>query len=465
MARRFLFRLFAAAVPAGDHVADSELLRRFVASRDSAAFELLVRRHADAVWAAAIRILGHEADAEDVFQATFLALLRKAGSVRGACIGGWLHRVAVNAALKLKARRTPTVSEGVEPHPVADAPGSPEQVEIASILHQELALLPERYRLPVVLCDLEGQTHAEAAKSLGWPVGSVSGRLSRARDILRDRLTRRGVGPPAVLFTALTASQTAVTAATALAVSTAAVSPAVFSLAEGVLSAMRIARLNLVAMTLATAGLVGLGAAGTVLALTQTHALRTTGEPLPAGAPQPPAKEKPEAKKDEDFTAFPELKPIDPPKERNYVTDKDYAEKQKQLYPRLLGVDPPPAEPGDDTYRKLLKARLNEGRLEHQKNMEMIGSGQFHGVPLSMPFDCLEDMRNVVLELWDRDPKILIPWLEELVIAEKEYERFVSSVVAGGQLGPQKLNAARRHRLEAEAALWKARNAQRQGGK
>src|SRR5689334_22943935 len=104
MSRRFLFRLFAAAVSAGDHVPDRELLRRFVATRDSAAFELLVRRHADAVWVAGLRILGNEAGAEDVFQATFLALVRKAGSVRDECIGGWLHRVAVNAALKVKAR-------------------------------------------------------------------------------------------------------------------------------------------------------------------------------------------------------------------------------------------------------------------------------------------------------------------------------------------------------------------------
>ena len=79
MSRRFLFRLFAAAVPAGDHVSDRELLRRFVATRDSAAFELLVRRHADAVWVAGLRVLGNETDAEDVFQATFLALVRKAG--------------------------------------------------------------------------------------------------------------------------------------------------------------------------------------------------------------------------------------------------------------------------------------------------------------------------------------------------------------------------------------------------
>src|SRR5439155_9094191 len=152
MPRRF-FRLLNAAGPAGDHVPDAELLGRFAASRDSAAFELLVRRHADAVWAAGFRILRNEADADDAFQAAFLVLARKAGSIRGACVGGWLHRVAVNAALKLKASRERERPEfPPEQPPVAHAPGSPETDELAAVVHQELSRLPERYRLPVVLC-------------------------------------------------------------------------------------------------------------------------------------------------------------------------------------------------------------------------------------------------------------------------------------------------------------------------
>src|SRR5262245_6055135 len=231
MARRLFFRLLSAAVPAADHVSDRELLRRFVATRDSAAFELLVRRHADAVWAAGVRVLGNEADAEDVFQATFLALLRKANSVRESCVGGWLHRVAVNAALKLRASGRRQPAGAIEEHQPADAGRSPEEHlerdELTSIIHQELARLPDRYRLPVGLCDLEGQTHAEAAKALGWPVGSVSGRLSRARDILRDRLTRRGLAAPAALLAATVAPASAVSAAAALGSGTVTVTPVV----------------------------------------------------------------------------------------------------------------------------------------------------------------------------------------------------------------------------------------------
>lgn len=102
--RRLLLRLLASAPSAGAHVPDAELLRRFVASNDAAAFDLVVRRHADAVWAAAFRVLRNEADAEDAFQAAFLALLRRSKQVHSASVGGWLHRVAVHAALKLRER-------------------------------------------------------------------------------------------------------------------------------------------------------------------------------------------------------------------------------------------------------------------------------------------------------------------------------------------------------------------------
>lgn len=104
MPHRFFFRLLSSAVPAGDHVPDGELLRRFARDRDTAALELLVHRHADAVWTACRCVVRCDADAEDAFQATFLVLARKAGSVRAASAGGWLHRVAVNAALKLRER-------------------------------------------------------------------------------------------------------------------------------------------------------------------------------------------------------------------------------------------------------------------------------------------------------------------------------------------------------------------------
>jgi RNA polymerase sigma factor (sigma-70 family) len=479
--RRYLFRLFAAAAPAGDHVPDRELLRRFIETRDSAAFELLVRRHADAVWAAALRIVGNEADADDVFQATFLALLRKAGSVRDACIGGWLHRVSVNAALKLKASRERSSASRPEEHahrsltlPARQEQEPHESDELAAIVHQELARLPERYRLPVVLCDLEGQTHAEAAKSLGWPIGSVSGRLSRARDTLRARLTRRGLSVPALLITAITAPTNAVSAATALAAGTVVVSPTISSLTEGVLSAMRIARLKLIAAIVAASGLVAVAGIGTGYALTRPGPSTTTdlAQPVPENVaqkeePKPedwtPKSEWVEGKKGERIpvrvpTAFPDLKL---PERRG----PDFLKKIAAMYPLILGDKPPTVLAADDPLRRLLKARLHQGRMYLKKVQEVIEIGNWNPAYFSELMLCLNDMRAVAIELWGNDPKVLIPWLEEFVIMGKYVDDFIFIRSDAGNEPPQNIHAAQRHRLEAEAALWKARNAQWQGGK
>ncbi len=246
---------------AGEAVPDAILLRRFVADRDHAAFELLVRRHADAVWTACRRTLRHDADAEDAFQATFLALSKKAGSIRETgTLAGWLYRVAVNAALKLRASRPETV-------PIAEVE-SPSRVEQVGPAHEELARLSDKYRLPVVLCDLEGHTHAEAAAKLGWPVGTVAGRLSRARDQLKVRLLRRGVVGPAV-FAAVVADSSLAGRAAAVALGSSAVSPSVFSLTEGVLSAMTTWKLKLTAAV--AAGLIGVGGVGTYVAMGQSN--------------------------------------------------------------------------------------------------------------------------------------------------------------------------------------------------
>jgi RNA polymerase sigma factor (sigma-70 family) len=284
MARRLFFRLLMASQPAGEHVADAELLRRFAADRDSAAFELVLRRHADAVWTACRRILSSDADAEDAFQATFLVLMRKAGSIRNSSVGGWLHRVAVNAALKLK--ETKQGRQGIEAIPGSGA--QPDAIasdrEVAARVQMELARLPARYRLPVVLCDLEGQTHAEAAMVLDWPIGSVSGRLSRAHALLRERLARRGIVGPALLSATLTASPQPASAINGVAaiVGGADVPPPVSILVEGVYSAMKTARLKLVAVVAASMSLVALAGIGAMAGLSQPPA------PIPRAKGEPP---------------------------------------------------------------------------------------------------------------------------------------------------------------------------------
>jgi serpin B len=178
---------------------DAVLLRRFARRRDADAFAELVRRHGPMVLGVCRRRLGHAQDAEDAFQAAFLVLARKAGSVRrGASVGGWLHRVACHVAADARAaaaRRRVVEEAAPAAAPADSAADEAERKELGPVLDEELRRLPQKYREVVVLCLLEGKTLAAAAAELDWPLGTVAGRLSRARDLLRRRLHRRGLAP------------------------------------------------------------------------------------------------------------------------------------------------------------------------------------------------------------------------------------------------------------------------------
>lgn len=194
---RFLHAVYAA--PA-EGVGDAELLAR-VAGRDDTAFELLVRRHAALVWRTCRAVARDHHAAEDAFQATFLTLATKASSVRGS-VAGWLYRVAYHAALKARMSRdrASPVPEVVQHETAADS------AELAALLHDELARLPDRYRDPVILCHLHGVTQADAAKQLGLPVGTIATHVRRGLDRLRARLAARGVAPAVGLFLAVETS-------------------------------------------------------------------------------------------------------------------------------------------------------------------------------------------------------------------------------------------------------------------
>jgi RNA polymerase sigma factor (sigma-70 family) len=188
-------RLFGAGTLAG--LSDAQLLDRFLARREEAAFEALVERHGPMVLATCRRVLRDEHAAEDAFQATFLVLARRGPSVRAASsLGGWLYRVAFRIAARARAaeaRRRGRERRSAE----MTTPTAPERLEPDDyrVLYEELDRLPARYRDPVVLCHLEGLSNEAAAERLGCPVGTVWGRLSRARQRLRDRLVRRGIAP------------------------------------------------------------------------------------------------------------------------------------------------------------------------------------------------------------------------------------------------------------------------------
>jgi RNA polymerase sigma factor (sigma-70 family) len=172
---------------------DRLLVERFVANRDEAAFELLVWRHGPLVLGTCRRLLRHEQDAEDAFQATFLTLARKAESIRQReTVGPWLHRVAHRIALRIREKGQREVPvEGCEPS-VAITHEEGREGDLASVLSEEIHRLPEKYQEAIVLCYLQGKTHEEASRLLGCPKGTVSVRLMRARQRLRDRLNQRG---------------------------------------------------------------------------------------------------------------------------------------------------------------------------------------------------------------------------------------------------------------------------------
>jgi RNA polymerase sigma factor (sigma-70 family) len=193
--------------PAGDD--DGELLARFAARRDEAAFAALVRRHGPMVLGVCRSLLHDAHSADDAFQATFLVLLRRAASLeKRPSLGGWLSGVAYRTALKARtsaARRRTREGKAaaMTPTEVQDREADP---ELNAALHEELGRLPEKYRNPLIACYLQGQTTDEAARRLGCPRGTVLSRLSRGRDLLRARLSRRGITPATGIAVALAAT-------------------------------------------------------------------------------------------------------------------------------------------------------------------------------------------------------------------------------------------------------------------
>ncbi len=237
-------------------LADGPLLERFAPRGEDgaaeSAFAALVERHGPMVWRVCRATLRDEHEAEDAFQAVFLVLARKARSlwVRDS-IGPWLHQVALRTAAYARSelkRRRDLERRRVE-STVALIKESPSD-DPSPVIHEELGRLPDRYRAAVVLCDLEGLSHEEAARQLGWPIGTVKSRQSRGRARLRDRLIRRGLGPSAVMLSPIPPMPTALipnTVAAALGLARNGAPAASLALMKGVLTAMAIKRFQAVA--------------------------------------------------------------------------------------------------------------------------------------------------------------------------------------------------------------------------
>src|SRR5262245_15664351 len=199
--QRYLRRLCGEAAPSEDAV----LLERFVTANDGGAFELLMARHGPMVLGTARRLVANPHDAEDVFQAVFLSLARLAKSIRqGRALPAWLHQTTCRVAAKLRASRRATAAPPPERYEQCDPAAGLVWREVRQALDEELQRLPQRLRSPLLLCYLSGLTRDEAAKRLGWSLGTLKRRLEEGRNALRSRLARRGIASVGLALTVLT---------------------------------------------------------------------------------------------------------------------------------------------------------------------------------------------------------------------------------------------------------------------
>jgi RNA polymerase sigma factor (sigma-70 family) len=272
---QYVHRIVGAAP---EQASDADLLDRFAGARDESAFALLVWRHGPLVIGLCHRLLRHEQDSEDVFQATFLTLARKAGSIgKKEALASWLYKVAYRIACRVRTK-VPVLPNHAAVMEGKSAPEVEADVvwrDLRSVLDQEVAQLPESYSRPIILCYLEGKTHEEAAVLLGCPKGTIAARLARARERLRQRLTRRGVTLSAGALTSLMAEnalagavtselvratvQAALAYASGKTVAVGVLSAKAVVLTEGVLQMIWYAKMKLVGVVLLAVVLAGAG--------------------------------------------------------------------------------------------------------------------------------------------------------------------------------------------------------------
>jgi RNA polymerase sigma factor (sigma-70 family) len=335
---------------------DGQLLECFLNQRDTAALAALVRRHGPMVWGVCRRLLRSHHDAEDAFQATFLILVRKAASIRShELVANWLYGVAHQTALKARAttarRRERERQVTAMPEPVAA--GSDCGGDLQALLDQELSRLPDKYRVVIVLCDLEGKTRKEAARQLGLPEGTLASRLARARAMLARRLTRQGlVFSGGALAEALaqnalaTAVPTSVVTSTIQAASlvtagrsavTGVISVKVTAVIEGVLKTMLLKNFKIASVVLLV--IVAAASAGGLLSL--------KGEAEPA---------------------IPQVETKKQAPEKKAIGEKPVDKKEKE------------AQPAQAEERRREKERLaieeEKKKIEHEKLRELFGNGK-----------------------------------------------------------------------------------------
>jgi RNA polymerase sigma factor (sigma-70 family) len=269
----------AALARDGEGPSDGELLEQFIRHRDETAFEALMARHGRMVLGVCRRLLGSDHDAEEAFQATFLVLARKASSVQPRdWVGNWLYGVAYRTALEARTVCAKRRARERQVDPMPEPQAAPPELwrDTEGVLDGELHRLPDKYRVAVVLCEIEGRSRKDVARQLNIPEGTLSSRLAAARKMLADRLARKGVGLTAVALGSLLAENAAAAAPSSSLVSATVkaaslfaagkgaaglVSPGALALSQGVLNTMFMTKIKLALVSVVTVAVLGLGSA------------------------------------------------------------------------------------------------------------------------------------------------------------------------------------------------------------
>ncbi len=351
---------------ATDRMSDAELLDAFLATQNEAAFEGIIRRHGAMVYGVCRRVLGNPHDAEDAFQAAFLVLARKAATVQPReLLGNWLYGVAYRTALKARSMIAKRQAREKQVHQMPECAAPPETAwsDLQPLVDQELNRLGDKYRVPVVLCDLEGKSQRAAARQLGWPEGTLMTRLARARRLLAKRLSRRGValsaGALATLLThngacaAVPATLTATTVKAAALVAagqaaTTLISAEVAVLTEGVLRTMLMSKVKSATIVLFVTLVLGSGA-GLFTPWSQTD---RSWAAAPGAVPQRPIEEA-------NFTSFFEQERGRPDPNAANLRGKivAVAEDGKSL---TLETVAPPANRGEEPVKNQVSLKIND---------------------------------------------------------------------------------------------------------
>jgi RNA polymerase sigma factor (sigma-70 family) len=427
----------------GESPSDGHLLRCFVARRDEAAFAELVRRHGRMVLSVCRRVVGHAEDAEDAFQATFLVLARKAASVvPPELVGNWLYGVAYRTALAARTRSVRRRAREKQvpdlPHPAVKAGDN--LADLRRLLDDELSRLPEKYRVAVVLCELEERSRKDVARHLNLCEGTLSSRLATARKLLARRLSRRGVTFSAGALAAVLAQ----TAAPALAASAAAVarlaagpaagavlvSAEVEALSEGVIRAMFLSKCKLVTVAVLVLGLVTTGVG-----------LYPTGPALgPSGArgaepPKLPAE------------ALPKAPPTSPERQKQIeklITDlgsddfdkREAAQKELEKFGEEAMAALEKAAAGDDAETKKRAQTLLEPlrkRVREREAEKLLAVATKGGVDVLVDYMTLKG-KDATDDDWDLFQKV-VAVIEEKAGKKKAHDvKRWQTVEAGGQI-------------------------------